>query len=92
MGIVGLGAAAEIVSKEQALTTAHMAAMRDNLQARLLRAFPQVKPTHESYTLTAHGVLHKDHTLKICIIILTTFPIVQNKENRLHEVCVTEEH
>lgn len=42
LGIVGLGAAAEIVTKEQALTTAHMAAMRDDLQARLLRAFPQV--------------------------------------------------
>ncbi|KAL3145998.1 hypothetical protein ABBQ38_015358 [Trebouxia sp. C0009 RCD-2024] len=41
LGIVGLGAAAEIVTKEQALTTAHMAAMRDDLQARLLRAFPQ---------------------------------------------------
>ena len=45
---MGLGAAAEIVTKEQALTTAHMAAMRDDLETRLLRAFPQVKPTHES--------------------------------------------
>ncbi len=42
LGIVGLGAAAEIVIREQAATETHMAAMRDDLQERLLRAFPEV--------------------------------------------------
>jgi len=42
LGIVGLGAAAEIVTQEQAATESHMAAMRDDLQERLLRAFPEV--------------------------------------------------
>jgi len=42
LGIVGLGAAAEIVTREQAATESHMAAMRDDLQERLLHAFPEV--------------------------------------------------
>lgn len=41
LGIVGLGAAAEIVTQEQAATESHMATMRDDLQERLLRAFPE---------------------------------------------------
>lgn len=43
LGIVGLGAAAEVVTQEQAATAVHMAALRDDLQQRLLHAFPQVE-------------------------------------------------
>ena len=46
LGIVGLGAAAEIVNTEQEASARHMAAMRDDLQDRLLRVFPQVLPVH----------------------------------------------
>lgn len=46
LGIVGIGAAAAIVTKEQESTARHMAAMRDDLQDRLLHAFPQVLPAH----------------------------------------------
>ena len=42
MGIVGLGAAAQIVTREQEATAKHMAVMRDDLQEQLLNAFPQV--------------------------------------------------
>ena len=42
LGIVGLGAAADIVTAEQQAAAEHMAAMRDNLQQQLLSAFPQV--------------------------------------------------
>lgn len=41
MGIVGLGAAAQIVTREQEATAKHMAVMRDDLQEQLLNAFPQ---------------------------------------------------
>ena len=44
LGIVGFGAAAEVVHAEQEATARHMAAMRDDLQDRLLCAFPQVMP------------------------------------------------
>ena len=43
LGIVGLGAAAELVTQEQEATATHMAAMRDSLQNRLVHAFPQVR-------------------------------------------------
>lgn len=42
LGIVGLGAAAEIVTHEQEATSCHMASVTYQLQDRLLRAFPQV--------------------------------------------------
>ena len=47
LGIVGLGAAAEIVTQEQAATAAHMAEMRDSLQQRLLHAWPQVNSSSQ---------------------------------------------
>jgi hypothetical protein len=40
---VGLGAAAQIATDEGEATTAHIQAMRDRLQDRLLRALPQVR-------------------------------------------------
>ena len=47
LGIVGLGAAAEVVTQEQAATAVHMAALRDDLQQRLLHAFPQVESSSQ---------------------------------------------
>ena len=44
LGIVGLGAAAKLVSDQQQATAKHMAAMRADLQQRLLQALPQVPP------------------------------------------------
>ena len=44
LGIVGLGAASELVTKEQEATAKHMARMRDALQHQLVQAFPSVSP------------------------------------------------
>ena len=46
LGIVGLGAAAELVHAEQEAAARHMAAMRDDLQDSLLCNFPQVLPVN----------------------------------------------
>ena len=43
LGIVGLGAAAELVTLEQEATARHMASMRDALQHQLVQAFPSVR-------------------------------------------------
>lgn len=42
LGIVGLGAAAKLVSQEQQATAQHMAALRDSLQQQLVKALPEV--------------------------------------------------
>lgn len=62
--IAGLGAAAELVSRELPATAAHMAALRDSLQSQLLEALPTGAARING---PADGALRLPNTLSIGI-------------------------
>ena len=76
LGIVGLGAAAEVVRAEQEATARHMAIMRDDLQDRLLCAFPQVLP--ELVALHAEYVEETDWYVCCCCCLFLMDAIILN--------------
>lgn len=81
LGIVGVGAAAAIVTKEQESTARHMAAMRDDLQDQMLHAFPEVLPVHAACDMYEWNRLALDGATRCLLSVHTTVQIKPDSIN-----------